>query len=47
MPSEAQARITINTLLEEAGWRLMPKERESLIQYLETNVSLEKFEQAA
>src|SRR6266536_923383 len=24
MPSEAQARITINTLLEEAGWRFLP-----------------------
>ena len=24
MPSEAQARITINKLLEEAGWRLLP-----------------------
>lgn len=24
MPSEAQARITINKLLEEAGWRFLP-----------------------
>lgn len=24
MPSEAQARITINKLLEEAGWRFYP-----------------------
>jgi type I site-specific restriction endonuclease len=24
MPSEAQARITINRLLEQAGWRLLP-----------------------
>ncbi len=24
MPSEAQARLTINRLLEEAGWRLLP-----------------------
>lgn len=27
MPSEAQARITINKLLEEAGWRFLPDER--------------------
>ncbi len=33
--------------LHGALLRLMPKERESLIHYLETNVSLEKFEQAA
>ena len=24
MPSEAQARITIDKLLEEAGWRFLP-----------------------
>ena len=24
MPSEAQARITINKMLEEAGWRFLP-----------------------
>lgn len=24
MPSEAQARITINKLLEDAGWRFLP-----------------------
>lgn len=24
MPSEAQARVTINQLLEEAGWRFLP-----------------------
>lgn len=24
MPSEAQARITINRLLEAAGWRFLP-----------------------
>ena len=24
MPSEAQARIAINHLLEEAGWRFLP-----------------------
>jgi len=24
MPSEAQSRITINKLLEEAGWRFLP-----------------------
>ncbi len=27
MPSEAQARITINRLLEEAGWRFLPDAR--------------------
>ncbi|MDB6064379.1 MAG: type restriction protein res subunit [Pedosphaera sp.] len=27
MPSEAQARITINKLLEEAGWRFLPDAR--------------------
>ena len=34
MPSEAQARITINKLLEEAGWRFLPDEhgqRENII----------------
>jgi hypothetical protein len=24
IPSEAQARITINKMLEEAGWRFLP-----------------------
>ena len=28
MPSEAQARITINTLWEEAGWRFLPADRD-------------------
>jgi len=27
MPSEAQARLTIDRLLEEAGWRLVPDAR--------------------
>jgi len=27
MPSEAQDRITINKLLEEAGWRFLPLEQ--------------------
>lgn len=27
MPSEAQARITINRLLEDAGWRFLPDDQ--------------------
>ena len=29
MPSEAQARITINRLIEEAGWRFLPDAQEN------------------
>lgn len=51
MEKEAKARIKINKLLEEAGWRLFNSDKESANVQVETNVKLEElgddFEQAS